>query len=71
MGDETGVARAFVRSAVYREVRGGAGADPAPAAVAEPRVQGARQSRKAPSRRRSPLHVLALLGLLDVLGGGG
>jgi hypothetical protein len=72
MRDGTKVARAFLRSEVYREVRGDAEARPggkAPAMQPRPLVAPARRARRP--GRSTALQMLSLLGLLDVLRGGG
>jgi hypothetical protein len=72
MRDGTDTARAFVRSAMYREA--GRGVEPRPAGKAPPRPRGTNGAR-APRRRAglgaaSRLTALALLGLLDLVKGG-
>ena len=72
MSDGTNTARAFERSAMYREA--GRDVEPRPAGKATQRSRGTNGAR-APRRRAvlgapSGLTALALLGLLDLVKGG-
>ncbi len=74
MREGTDTARAFVRSAMYREAGRDVELRPAGAAKVPPRPRGTNGAR-APRRRAglgapSRLTALALLGLLDLLKGG-